>query len=79
MLCSRSLSVIYLKIIPFIHLFLAVLGLCCGMGLSLVPVSGGPFLGCERASHCSVSSGWEAWAPARVGSEHRLRSSGARA
>ena len=34
-------------------LFLALLGLCCGVGFSLVVVSGGHYLVGSWASHCS--------------------------
>ena len=42
------------------HLFLAVLGLCCCTGFSLVVPSGGYSSCSARASHCGGSSCWGA-------------------
>ena len=75
MLYSRSLSVIYLNVISFIHLF--VFGSAGSLLLH------GPFSSARerRPSRVweDISSCREAWAPGRVGLVHRLRSCGARA
>ena len=45
----------------FVYLFLAVLGLCCCMGFSLVVARGGYSSFGARTSHCSgfsCSGGW---------------------
>ena len=52
----------------FIYLFLAVLGLCCYVGFSLVVVSGEQFFGCSaQASHCGGFSCRGAWALGQIG------------